>query len=89
MKVLVLATSAVALVQSTTTLLVRATEPVWMLVWGVSLLVLASGAKSLLRRQGTAAATAPTEVTPRPRRAVASVEPATSWRDALVAKLHN
>jgi len=87
-KVLVLGTSAVALIQSTTTLFVRATEPVWMLVWGVSLLVLASGAKSLLRRQDTAAATAPTAVTPRPRRAIASVKPATSWREALVAKLN-
>jgi hypothetical protein len=88
-KVLVLGTATVALVQSTTTLLSRATEPVWMLLWGVALLVLASGARSLFLRRDSARAPALTpSVAPQPRRTVvASVVPATNWREALVAKL--
>ena len=89
MKVLALGPGTVALVQSTTILLGRATEPVWMLLWGVALLVLASGARSLFLRRDSAAAPAPTPpaVQPQPRKVVASVIRTTNWREAVVAKL--
>ena len=90
-KVFALGSSAAAFIQSTTTLLGAATEPVWMVAWGLALLVLASGARSLLRRRD-AMSTAPSHppaaaVTPPRRVAVASVIPTTNWREALVAKL--
>jgi hypothetical protein len=88
-KVLVLGSSAFVFVQSTTTLLSSAPEPFWMVVWGLALLVLASGARSLLHREAapTPPASAPVASAPKPRKVVASVVPTTNWREALVAKL--
>jgi hypothetical protein len=62
-KLVALGSAAIAIVQSTDGIFLRgATEPVWMLVWGVALLFLASGAKSLFVRRRAALARDPHDV---------------------------
>lgn len=63
-----------------------APEPVWMLVWGLALLVLASGARSLMVRQELSKVNERGAVAVEPRK-VMSVSATGNWREALVAKL--
>jgi hypothetical protein len=58
-KIAALGSAAFAFVQSTGgDVLGNAPEPVWMVAWGVALLFLASGARSLLVQQASASAPA-------------------------------
>jgi hypothetical protein len=70
-----------AYLQASTTLLGNAPESVWMLVWGIALLVLAYGARSMMRR----AVAPPTGMSAAVK--TNAVTAPSGWRKALVAKL--